>query len=177
MKSRYKIIEGNYPHFVTSTIVEWLPVFTKDIYFNIIIESLKFCRSKKGLKVHAYVILDNHLHMIISGEHLAKTIKEFKMFTARKIIDTLKENNVKWLLTELEFYKKRQKINSQYQVWQEGYHPQVLDTDTKLEQKIGYTHNNPVKRGLVRKQEDWIYSSARDFAGFKSVMEIDKLFV
>ena len=175
MKSRYKFLEKGYPYFITSTVIEWLPVFTKKEYFEIIIKALKFCRANKKLKIYAYVILENHLHLITSGENLAKIIKEFKSFTARKIINTLQENNAKWILSQLSFYKKKFKKNSDHQLWQEGVHPKMIGDEEILRQKMEYLHFNPVKKGYVASPEHWLYSSASNYFGGCGVMEVDRI--
>ena len=93
MRTRYKFIKKEAVYFVTCTIVEWLPVFTQRQYFDIVIESLKFCQSHKELEIYAYVILDNHLHLVIFGPDVSQIIGSFKKFTARQIIKQLKEDN------------------------------------------------------------------------------------
>ncbi len=95
MRTRYQILENNSIYFTTSTIVEWIPVFTKKEYFEIIVNSLNYCRENKGLKLYAYVILDNHVHLIISADNLTQIIKDFKSFTAREIIKTAKADSKK----------------------------------------------------------------------------------
>lgn len=176
MRSRFKFIEKEGLYFLTSTTVEWLPIFTEQIYFDIVIDSLKFCQNQKGLDLHAYVILDNHFHLIASAPELSGTIASLKKFTARQIIDTLKECHKDWLLTELAFYKKKYKINSQYQLWQEGSHPQLILSEKIFRQKIEYIHHNPLKRGLVDLPEHWRYSSARNyFRDDHSIIEICRL--
>ena len=77
MRSRYKITDQDGIYFITSTIVEWLPVFTNLPYFQIIIDSLKFCIKSKALKLYAYVILDNHFHLIVSGFQLSENHSGF----------------------------------------------------------------------------------------------------
>ncbi len=173
MRTRYKILDEAYPYFVTATIVEWIPVFTKERYFEIITSALKFCREKEKFKLHAFVILDNHLHLIISGENLSQGIKDFKSFTARKIIETAKADNQKWLLNQFAFFKKKHKTESEFQVWQEGVHPQMIQNEAMLTQKAEYIHENPVKRGLVKNPEHWIYSSASNYILESGVLEID----
>lgn len=176
MKSKYRFIDADGIYFVTSTVVEWLPVFTTSKYCNIIIDSLKFCQQNQGLKLFAFVILDNHFHLVATAEEFSKVNTSLKKYTARKIIDGLKYDNKNWLLTELAFYKKKYKIKSDYQVWQEGSHPQLIFSDGMLIQKIEYIHNNPVKRGLVDRPEHWRYSSARNyFLDDHSLIQIEKL--
>jgi len=79
MRSRYKIADLEAPHFITSTVVGRLPVFTRQKYPDIITDSLNSCRHEKGLLLHAYVIPDNHLHMMVSSDNKpSKVIRDFK---------------------------------------------------------------------------------------------------
>ena len=176
MRSRYKITQDDGIHFVTSTIVEWIPVFTSKNYFDILIKSLEFSRSNKGMKLYAFVILDNHFHLIVSGQNLSQIIGAIKGFTSRQIIEQLKMDKKEWLLNQLAFYKKRHKTASTFQVWQEGFHPQLMFDDEVLAQKVDYIHFNPVKRGFVESPEYWRYSSARNYLKEDhSIIEIDSL--
>ena len=176
MRSRYKITEKNGIYFVTSTIVEWMPVFTIQKYFDIVIQSLRFCKNQKGLKLYAFVILDNHFHLIVSGPELSSTLASLKKFTAKEIIAQLEQDNRHWLLNQFAFYKKKSKTESNYQVWQEGIHPQLIINSEMLVQKIEYIHYNPVRLGLVDTPEHWRYSSSRNYSlNDYAVIQIDEL--
>jgi len=52
MRTRYKITEKNGIYFIISTIVEWMTIFTSQKYCNVIVESIKFCKETKGLKLY-----------------------------------------------------------------------------------------------------------------------------
>ena len=106
------------------------------------------------------MILDNHLHFLAAASDLADSVKRFKSFTARKIIDLLTEQNIHQILCRLKCSKKRHKVDQDYQLWQEGSHPQMIQNDEMMWQKIEYIHNNPVKRGYVDDPLHWRYSSA-----------------
>ena len=176
MRTRYKITEENGIYFVTSTVVEWIPIFTSRAYFDILIDSLKYCKAEKGLKLYAFVILDNHFHLIVSGDDLSRTLQSLKRFTSRKIIEQLKLHNKHWLLNQLAYFKKRYKVESTFQVWQEGFHPQLILNEQMLVQKIDYIHNNAIERGFVDAPEHWRYSSARNFIlGDHSIIQLDPL--
>jgi REP element-mobilizing transposase RayT len=175
MRSRYKIYEPGQIYFITSTIVQWIPVFTRKAYIDILLDSLKFCRSNKGLKIFAYVILDNHLHLLVSGENLSNIIKDFKRHTAREILNLAQKEKKLWLLNQFKFYRLKHKTDSDYQVWQEGFHPKLITSEEMLQQKIEYIHDNPVRIGLVEKSEDWLYSSARNYFELEAVLDIDFL--
>ena len=151
MRSRYTTTDDNSLYFITSTIVEWIPVFTSVKYFEILIDSMKHCQKNKNLKIYAYVILDNHFHMIVASEKLTRTIQSLKRYSAQELIKTFESGDIKWLLNQLAFYKKRHKIYSAHQIWQEGFHPELIMNDKMLIHKINYIHQNPVKKGYVDK--------------------------
>ena len=176
MRSRYKITDENGLYFITSTTVEWIPVFTSRAYFEIMIQSFSYCQEHKGLQLFGYVVLDNHFHLVVAGPDLGKTITDLKKFTARKTIDRLKQDRKEWLLNQLAYFKKRYKTKSDFQLWQEGYHPQLISSEQMLAQKLTYIHNNPVKRGLVAAPEHWLFSSARNYVlGDSSLIRLDPL--
>ncbi|MGB8352625.1 MAG: transposase [Chthoniobacteraceae bacterium] len=159
---------------MTATIVEWLPVFTTGAYCDILVRSLEYCRAHKGLKIYAWVILDNHFHAILAAPDLAGVLRDLKSFTAGLLIKQLKEERREWLLNQLRYYSAPRE-DGEYQVWQEGSHPQVVPSDGIMRQKLEYLHNNPVKRGMVGAPEHWRYSSAYDgLGGAVPVLKCDR---
>ena len=129
----------------------------------ILINALKFYQKNNGLIIYCYVIMNNHFHLIISQENVSRIMQSFKKFTATKITSELKLDNNQLILSQLREQKAGYKITSNYQVWQEGFHPQEISTSKMLKQKIEYIHNNPVRKGLVSDPVDWKYSSAVDY--------------
>ena len=162
MRSRYQVHELHRAHFVTATIVEWLPVFTSAACCDIVVRSLEHCRQHKALKIYAWVILDNHIHAILSASELSAVLRDLKSYTAMQLIEQLASERREWLLNQLRHYRVAYKPN-EYQIWQEGSHPQAIMTDEMMRQKVEYIHNNPVKRGLVASPEHWRYSSAHEW--------------
>ncbi len=75
--------------FVTLTIVDWIDVFTRQIYFDLIIDNLDFCQQKKHPEVYEYVVMTNHLHMICLGRDkaLSDILRDFKTFTSKRLSD------------------------------------------------------------------------------------------
>jgi putative transposase len=99
--SRWKIIEGINYYFITTTIVEWQNVFMSDELFEVIITSLKHCIDHKGLHLHAYVIMPNHVHYIVSvdpAQHLSDIMRDFNRFTSCQITRILEKTMRKDLL-------------------------------------------------------------------------------
>jgi REP element-mobilizing transposase RayT len=171
-RSRYRIFEEEFPYFLTSTVVGWLPLFCHPELVQIVFESWRFLQQHRGVQIYGYVVLENHVHWIAAGPELAKHIGNFKSFTARKIIDTLTSQGRTALLEELRFHKLRNKIDQEYQLWQEGFHPKQIQNDEMMRQKLDYLHNNPVRRGYVDQPADWRYSSARIYAGRSGLLEV-----
>jgi len=171
-RSRYRIFDNGYPHFLTCTIVGWLPVFTRPEAVEIIFDSWRFLMREKTFRLYGYVILENHLHLIAEAPDLANVIKSFKMFTAREIIDLLESHGASVLLKQLHAMKLPHKTASNYQVWEEGSHPQQIAGDEMMLQKLEYSHNNPVKRGYVDEATHWRYSSARNYAGLPGLIDV-----
>ncbi len=93
-RSRYKIIHPEQPHFITLTVLHWIPVFTRPEAVNILLDALKYL-SQDGLKVYAYIILENHCHFVVQSEALDRDIARYKSYTAKQIIQYLAKNNVK----------------------------------------------------------------------------------
>ncbi|MDO9576956.1 MAG: hypothetical protein Q7J16_03645 [Candidatus Cloacimonadales bacterium] len=174
MRSTYRITDPDGWYFVSSTIVEWIPIFTHEKYFKIITDSMNFCKKEKKLSIFYYVIMDNHFHMILKHPELSDVMRSLKGFTADKILEELERDNKKWILDLLHYYRKNK--STHYQVWQEGFHPQLMNSNEMLAQKVEYLHFNPVKRGFVNNPEDWRYSSAnnRDWDG-SIIIELDEL--
>jgi len=164
MRSSYKIYEKEGVYFITSTIIEWIPVFTSKDYFDILVSSLNYCAENKELHIFSWVILDNHFHLVCHAPELGKAVQSLKRHTASQIISQLEQDNKKWLLNLFAYYKKRHKKESEHQVWQEGFHPQLIASDDMLTQKIEYIHYNPVKRDYVANPENWLHSSANFYA-------------
>ena len=163
VRSRYRINELCTAHFVTSTIVEWLPVFTTAARCDILIQSLEYCRAHKGLKIHAWVILDSHFHAILAAPDLSRVLADLKRHTAHQILELLKTERCEWLLNQFQYFRAAHKVDSTNHTWQEGPHPQAIVSDEIMLQKLEYLHQNPVKRGLVAVPEHWRYSSAHEW--------------
>jgi len=154
----------NSMHFITLTIIEWIDIFTKPEYFQVIIDSLKYCRKNKGFKLYEYVIMTNHIHLIVrakEGHKLSQIISDFKKYTTREILSLLEKDNRRYILNLFKnsFAKK---IGYEKQIWQRENYPEVIMSDKFLREKIKYIYKNPVKKEYVVNPEDWLYSSARN---------------
>ena len=171
-RSRYKFAEAEFPHFLTCTIVGWLPVFTRPDAVQTVLDSWEFLQDQNRIVILGYVVLENHLHFIAAGENLAKEVGDFKSFTAKQIIRQLQDQQQHGMLDGLEYHKSRHKNGQKFQLWQEGSHPQIIESEDVLRQKLEYIHDNPVRRGYVSEQTHWRYSSARNYARLEALVSV-----
>ena len=165
MSTGYQITDQSAIYFVTNTVVDWVDVFTRQSYRDIVIDSLNYCCKNKGLKIYAYVIMSNHLHLIVQSEtgHLSDTIRDYKRFTATAIIETIAtqpESRSEWMLHRFKWNGSNNIRNSANQFWIQDNRPEVIFTPDFFMQKLNYIHENPVRAGIVGKAEDYLYSSA-----------------
>ncbi len=175
-RSRYKIYENQLPYFLTCTVVNWLPAFINPSIVQIILDSLCFLQKEQRLTLYAYVIMENHLHLMASADTLEKEIANFKSYTAKETIDLLKATGQRALLRQLMQHKREHKRDRRYQFWQEGSHPKLIQGEAMLRQKLDYIHDNPVRRGYVDAPEHWRFSSARNYAGERGLIEMTLAF-
>ena len=168
----YKITDQQGIHFITATVAQWVDVFTRKEYKDIVINSLKHCQEKKGLCVYGWVVMTNHLHLIVSckaGFDLSDTLRDFKKYTSKQIVNAIennpKESRKSWLLWLL-------KNNDEINFWQPGNHPEEIRSLDFFNQKLNYIHKNPVRAGIVDKEEEYLYSSARDYYNKKGLLEL-----
>jgi len=166
----HKITNQNSLHFITPTIVGWMDVSTRKVYKDIIIASLDYCIKNKGLSVHSYVIMSNHLHLIVSakeGYQLSDIIRDFKRHTSQSIIKEIiqnpKESRQVWMLNHMKYHAKFNKNNNIHQFWKRDNHPIELITPKWIKARFDYIHLNPVRAGIVELPEDYLYSSAKDY--------------
>jgi putative transposase len=173
-RTRYRIFEEEYPYFMTATVVGWLPVLAYPPFVEIIFDSWRFLQRERGVEILAYVVLENHLHWIAVAKNLSNHVGHFKSYSARRIIDELRERGFVAMLEQLHYFKLRHKVGQQYQLWQEGSHPKQVQNRAMLIQKLEYIHANPVRRGYVADPIHWRYSSARNYAGLEGLLEVDR---
>jgi REP element-mobilizing transposase RayT len=172
-RSRYTITESGKPHFMTCTVLEWLPVFTRPETVQILLDCWCYQREHEDVRLYGYVILENHLHFITQAKDLNKCVSSFKAYTARQIIDHLQAQHVERLLTHLRFFKRTHKTDREYQFWQEGVHAELVFSEAMMREKLDYIHANPVKHGYVNLAEHWRYSSAAHYAGLAGLIDVD----
>jgi REP element-mobilizing transposase RayT len=165
MSTGYQIYDQNGVYFLTFTIVDWVDIFSRKIYKDILINSLQYCIKHKGFMVYCYVIMSNHIHIIMRSNDckLSDAIRDFKKYTSAKIIEAIQngpESRRAWLLHRFKWAADHHSRNTTYQVWTHENHAIEIFTNNFFISKANYIHLNPVRAGYVKKEEDYVYSSA-----------------
>ena len=179
----YKIRNQEAIHFITFAVVEWIDVFTRKEYRDIILDSLRHCQLNRGLLLHCWCIMSNHLHLIVSAQNadLSDILRDFKKFTSKQVVKAIEQNEREsrreWMLQLFRREGEKNSRNKTYQFWRQDNQPQELYSSSFIFQKINYTHNNPVEAGIVDRAEHYLYSSARDYYHGKKCGLLDVAFL
>ncbi len=165
-------------YFVTATAIQHAHIFQRDVMKRLLIDHLDSLRSRKQIALYAFVIMPNHLHIIIRclpPESLADVVRNYKSIVADRIIRQYKvESNHE----SLQFLASQvvQSDKQQYQVWDEGYNAKEVFSPDFLTQKMNYIHDNPCQPqwNLVDRPEDYSWSSARYYlSGEPAIIPLD----
>ena len=181
MSRKYKFHNTSGVYFVSFATVNWIDLFTRQLYFNIPIDSITYCRKEKGMELYCYCLMPSHIHFIFrsSNDQPSELLRDFKKYTSKRVMEAIEtnpqESRKEWLLWMFERAGKKNATTSKYQFWQQHNKPIELWSASVLKQKIDYIHDNPVEAGFVLNPEDWKYSSARNFSDDHSVLEIDEV--
>ena len=176
MSDKYKIWDQRKAYFLTLTVVGWIDIFTKKNHKLTVINSLKYCQKEKGLVIFGYCLMPSHLHMISRTESdfaLSDILRDFKKFTSKAIIKEIMdepESRRDWMLNYFRSSGEIDKIK--YKLWQEGNHPEEINSNRFFNEKLEYIHNNPVEELIVERPEEYFFSSARNYADLDGPLEI-----
>lgn len=178
MSRNYKFHNPEGVYFVSFAVVEWLDVFTRNEYKNIVVNSLHFCQKEKGMEIFSWCVMTNHVHLIfrsIKDQKPELLLGDFKRYTSKEvvkaIIDNPGESRKEWLLDLFQKVGEKSSNVKKHQFWRHDNKPIELWSNRVIEEKINYVHCNPVEEGLVFRPEDYVYSSARDYAGEKGLID------
>jgi REP element-mobilizing transposase RayT len=179
------VLDATNLYFITTTAVQRVNLFHRDVIKRIIADSLNYIRVQHWIKLYAFVIMPNHIHIIVrflEGYTLSDVMREFKKYTARQIIRQYQAENNQPALAFLE-QTANHVPDQRYKVWEDGYDARNVFSPEFLGQKLEYIHNNPCQPHweLVEHPEEYPWSSARyyllDKPAIIAVDDVRKLLV
>lgn len=149
--------------FVTTTIRNFIKVFTEDVYCEALINNIKYYQKRYSFDIIAYVIMPTHFHWLIkvvpSKGTISDIMRDIKKYSAWDILEKLEEEKSPLLQNFINIALPMQKR----QLWMHRFDDKVIKKQKMLWSSIRYIHNNPVNAGLVDKPETYKYSSARNY--------------
>ena len=179
MSRNYKFHNPEGLYFISFAVVDWLDVFTKDHYIEILVDSLRYCQANKGLELIAWCIMTNHVHLIYrscAGQKPELLLGDFKKHTSKALVraiqDDPEENRKEIFLKHFQKAAQQSSNVNNHQFWQHDNHPIELWSNEVIWQKINYVHNNPVKAGYVQNPEDYNYSSAKNYVDKQGLLDV-----
>ncbi|HAA10242.1 MAG TPA: transposase [Cytophagales bacterium] len=178
MSNAYKFRDESQPYFVSFSTIRWMDIFTRRHYKDIVVDSLQHCIDNKGLILHAWVIMTNHVHLAMASgkEPMHGILRDMKSYTSKRLYEAINDNPQEsrrdWLCYMIEREGSYNPQNVRIQIWQQGNHPIELSSAYLMQQKVDYIHRNPVEAGFVHEPEHYLYSSAFDYAGGKGMLPV-----
>ncbi|MBC8032041.1 MAG: transposase [Pyrinomonadaceae bacterium] len=150
--------------YLTSVAKDRLPVFRTNEIKIITCNALDEARKSGEFALYAYALMPDHLHTITdSALSSGETLRFINGIISRRVINYLQQQGYESSLQKLK--RKTQKSDHHYSLW--DHHPNVrlLLTEKMLMERVHYTHQNPVRAGLVERAEDYRWSSVRCWNG------------
>ena len=168
-------LPGN-AHELTFSCYQRLPFLRAERTCRWLLESIDVARRTLAFSVWAYVLMPEHVHLLIwrgrSRYEIARIRQAIKEPVGRQAIAYLEEHSPEWLARVTR--KRGRKIERLF--WQSGGgYDRNIDSPGVLLSSIQYLHLNPVRRGLVERCEDWHWSSAAHYAGGTSPLTPDEI--
>jgi putative transposase len=160
MGLRHRSSLQDYPlRFVTTTCHKWLPFLKSDACKKVICDSLNFHSDKFQVDILSYVIMINHIHLILFCEQkmvLSSFMRDVKKFSSVFIRKQLEAENQLQLVERMRFERGKQVLKT----WMDRYDDFCINNPNTMETKMNYIHENPVRKGIVDNPEDYEFSSA-----------------
>ena len=186
MSKKYKFTDNSKLYFVSFAVTNWIDLFIRNEYKEILINSIKHCQAEKDLELYGWCIMTSHVHLIIgtSGNALSNIMRDLKRHTSEELHKAIANNKTEsrkeWMLWMMERAAKKTSNDAKFQLWQPESHPIELSTQKIAWQKLDYIHYNPVEAGFVKNTIDWFHSSAIDYNngnGLLNVILLDPMII
>src|ERR1700733_4197788 len=167
-------------YFLTLNVVDKIDVFVRPAYKQVIADSLNYFIAAHEVVVYAWCLMSSHLHLMIKtekGTGPAHFEKDFKKHTTPEIIQAIEmemDFRREWMIQRFEGFSASLRRIEKFQVWQSCSSPLHIDHEQPgmLMDRIEHIHDNPVRERIVDLAESYLYSSARDYAGLKGLVNV-----
>ena len=142
-------------YFITLTVRRWYYLFDRHNRWDILIDSLRYCQEHKQLLIFGYVLMLNHLHLIVKSPDVSVFLRDFKKYTSYQLMENVRG-------TEPRVAALFKTEGEGYEIWERRNIPKLIETEKFFRQKKEYLEYNPVRKGYVEEPGHWIYSSVHE---------------
>lgn len=156
----FKSDQANTFHYVTTVTFKRVPVFRNDYACQLFIESLARTRQHCDFKLIGYVVMPDHVHLILNprAKAISEVMRRLKSSSARLILDWLRQYKYSASLGKLQL-EVPQSNSHTHALWQKGFSSIDLWSPRFILQKLSYIHLNPIRARLCNHPADWRWSS------------------
>jgi len=172
----------NHLHYLTANTYRKARIFDSERYKRKFVHTLDDLRTELDFKLIGYVLMPEHSHLLIWPGPLANPSQIMQKLwerTAKFILRNLRENLAyPWCRRMLERFALPPSVHDQAhnRVWNRRGYDVNIWSEKKIQEKLNYMHNNPVRRGLVAQPGDWPWSSWRYYyLDDSSLLAMDRL--
>lgn len=169
----YKICNTEGIHSITFVVGEWVDVFTRKLYRDMLLDKFLYCQQKKWLVIHAWCIMNNYAHLVLiaNNNDVSEILRDFKKFTNKQIIKITTDNQLEkrwnWILDIFRKASVMNSRNSNYEFWRQDNQLKELFSEMFAKQNLDYIHKNPAEARIVEKAGEYMYSTLRDYLSGK----------
>lgn len=129
MSRNYKFHNKSGLYFVSFATVNWIDVFTRQLYFSVLAESVNYCGQEKGMELYTYCFMPSHVYFLFrsTNEEPSELLRDFKRHTSKLLLEAIEnkpqESRKEWLLWMFKRAGKKNSTTSKYQFWQHHNKP------------------------------------------------------
>ena len=155
MSRNYKFHNPEGLYFVSFAVVEWLDVFTRNKYKDILLQSLSYCQKEKGMEIIAWCIMTNHVHLQLE----TKDVEIWHIMRNINLLYTKYFNNKHKLVGHL---------------FQGRYKSELIENDNYNLETSRYIHLNPVRANMKKTPIEYLWSSYDIYMGHRESDLVDE---
>jgi len=174
------IIPRDACYFLTFNVIDKIDVFVRPAYKQVIADALNHFVAAQEVAVYAWCLMSSHLHLMVKtkeGTGPAYFERDFKRHTTPEIAKTIEmemDFRREWMMERFEHFSKALRRIEKFNLWQNCSSPQYIDCQQSqlLLDRLDHIHENPVRERIVELPEAYLFSSARDYAGIRGLVNV-----
>ena len=160
MSTKYKFHDQDQLYFVSFAVVNWIDLFIRKEYKDIMLASWRHCQKNKGLEIYGWCIMPSHVHMVIGSKQnkMEDIVRDMKSFTSTTIKNTITnhpyESRKEWMLWLMERAGKKNGNNNDWQFWQQHNKPlEIVSQDMFDKKSLNWEDKKKIEDVMKREEK------------------------